>query len=104
MRSTTFEVLGMALMALITILTCGVMMTWVYLRETRGGRSQAARPSATLPTDTRPKHVRPTDSRPEVSVAARASAGAPPASERGDDIDAPEARGSEDRPVLAGHR
>jgi uncharacterized Zn-binding protein involved in type VI secretion len=94
MRSTTFEVLGMALMALITILTCGVMMTWVYLRETRGGRRQAARPG-----DTRPTHIR-----AEVSAAPRVSSGASPASEAGDRTDAPEARNSEDRRILAGQR
>ena len=86
MRSTTFEMLGMTLMALITILTCGVMMTWVYLRETRGGRRRATPP---------------TDTRPEVAAPRGASAGAPPASER---TDAPEARGSDDRRILAGQR
>ena len=37
MRSTTFDMVGMALMALAIVLTVGGGITWAYLRETRGG-------------------------------------------------------------------
>ena len=36
MRSTTFDMVGMALMAVVTILTIGGMLTWAYLKENRG--------------------------------------------------------------------
>ena len=87
MRSTTFEVLGMALMALITILTCGVMLTWVYLRETRDGRRRATQP---------------TETDPEGAGARASSPSGPPASERSGATDAPGAGGSGDQRMLAG--
>jgi len=37
MRRTTFDMVGMALMALAIVLTTGVGTTWAYLREKRGG-------------------------------------------------------------------
>jgi hypothetical protein len=36
MRSTTFDMIGMALMAVAVLITAGVGITWAYLRETRG--------------------------------------------------------------------
>jgi hypothetical protein len=38
MRTTTFDMVGMALMAVVVILTSGVMLVWGYLKEARGGR------------------------------------------------------------------
>ena len=38
MRSMTFDMVGMTLMALGVILTCGVMLMWGYVRSTRGPR------------------------------------------------------------------
>jgi len=37
MRSTTFDMIGMALMALAVLITAGVGITWAYLREAGSG-------------------------------------------------------------------
>jgi hypothetical protein len=37
MRSTTFDLVGMALTALAVLVTAGGGITWAYVRETRGG-------------------------------------------------------------------
>jgi hypothetical protein len=47
MRSMTFDMVGMALMALGVIFTCGVMLMWGYVRSTRGPRKQDAVPTGT---------------------------------------------------------
>jgi hypothetical protein len=36
MRSTTFDMVAMALMALSTMLITGGLLSWAYVRETRG--------------------------------------------------------------------
>lgn len=52
MRSTTFDMIAMTLMALVTILTSGGILTWNYLRQTRedpqpaSARSQTGRSSS----------------------------------------------------------
>jgi amidohydrolase len=41
MRTTTFDMVGMALMAIVTILTSGGILTWRYLQEGSGRKSDA---------------------------------------------------------------
>ena len=38
MRTTTFDMVGMALMAVVVVLTSGVMLVWGYLKEARSGQ------------------------------------------------------------------
>ena len=57
MRSTTFDMIGMALMALAVLMTAGVGITWAYLREIRGAlrrRDKSPVLSAAASSDERP--------------------------------------------------
>ena len=47
MRSTTFDMIGMTLMALVTILTSGGILTWNYLKQAREDRQPAPARSST---------------------------------------------------------
>jgi hypothetical protein len=51
MRSMTFDMVGMALMALGVILTSGGMLVWGYVADTRSPRNRRAGPSGTRSED-----------------------------------------------------
>jgi hypothetical protein len=46
MRSTTFDMVGMALMAVAVILTCGGMLMWGYLADARAHDRRSSEGSA----------------------------------------------------------
>jgi hypothetical protein len=48
MRSTTFDMIALTLMALAVLITAGGGITWAYLRDSRGpGRATDAPPAST---------------------------------------------------------